>query len=43
MSLVVFENVKKQFSGRKVLDGLSFTIEKGERLQAKGRESPRNR
>lgn len=36
MSLIVFENVKKQFSGRKVLDGLSFSIERGEVLALVG-------
>ena len=30
MSLISFENVVKDFDGRKVLDGLTFSIEKGE-------------
>ncbi|MBR7180340.1 MAG: ATP-binding cassette domain-containing protein [Kiritimatiellae bacterium] len=30
MSLVEFENVTKEFDGEKVLDGLSFKVEKGE-------------
>ena len=32
MSLISFENVTKRFDGRPVLDGLSFTVEKGEIL-----------
>ena len=30
MSLISFENVVKEFDGRKVLDGLTFGVEKGE-------------
>ena len=30
MNLISFENVVKEFDGRKVLDGLTFSIEKGE-------------
>jgi phospholipid/cholesterol/gamma-HCH transport system ATP-binding protein len=30
MSLISFENVVKEFDGRKVLDGLTFSVEKGE-------------
>lgn len=30
MSLITFENVTKRFNGRAVLDGLSFSVEKGE-------------
>jgi len=30
MSLISFENVVKEFDGRKVLDGLNFSVEKGE-------------
>lgn len=30
MSLISFENVVKEFDGRKVLDGLSFSVESGE-------------
>ena len=36
MSLVVFENVKKEFDGQKVLDGLSFDVRKGEVLALVG-------
>ena len=32
MPLISFENVTKKFGGTKVLDGLSFTVEKGEVL-----------
>lgn len=32
MPLILFENVTKKFGGTKVLDGLSFTVEKGEVL-----------
>jgi len=32
VSLISFENVTKRFDGRPVLDGLSFTVEKGEIL-----------
>ena len=36
MSLVVFDNVTKRFNGRAVLNGLSFTVEKGEILAVVG-------
>ena len=36
MSLISFENVVKAFDGRKVLDGLSFSVEKGEVLAIVG-------
>jgi phospholipid/cholesterol/gamma-HCH transport system ATP-binding protein len=36
MSLIVFENVTKQFDGQRVLDALSFTVEKGEVLAVVG-------
>lgn len=36
MSLISFENVVKEFDGRKVLDGLSFSVEKGEILALVG-------
>lgn len=36
MSLIAFENVTKEFDGRRVLDGLSFTVEKGETLAVVG-------
>ena len=36
MNLISFENVVKEFDGRKVLDGLSFSVEKGEVLAIVG-------
>lgn len=36
MSLITFENVTKRFNGRAVLDGLSFSVEKGEILAIVG-------
>lgn len=36
MSLITFENVTKRFNGRAVLDGLSFSAEKGEILAIVG-------
>lgn len=36
MSLIAFENVTKEFDGRRVLDGLTFTVEKGETLAVVG-------
>ena len=36
MSLITFENVTKRFNGRAVLDGLTFSVEKGEILAIVG-------
>lgn len=36
MNLITFENVTKRFNGRAVLDGLSFSVEKGEILAIVG-------
>ncbi len=36
MRLITFENVTKRFNGRAVLDGLSFSVEKGEILAIVG-------
>lgn len=36
MSLITFENVTKRFNGRAVLDGLTFSVEKGENLAIVG-------
>lgn len=36
MSVIAFNSVSKSFSGRKILDGLSFSVEKGEILAIVG-------